>query len=94
MLASYWMRYLSFYPSNVTDSAAGRRIFRQLCDVLDTEKIKNHAAVHTHDPLYIYATIGGLRADEIRAESVAAMAGVAKGRARDVLVFLASRPSI
>ena len=81
------MRYPSFYPSNVTDSAAGRRIFRQLCDVLDTEKTKNRAAVHTHDPLYIYATIGGIAADEIWAEGVAAMEAQKWGRARDVLVF-------
>ena len=49
--------------------------FRQLCDVLDTEKTKNRAAVHTHDPLHIYATIGGIAADEIWAEGIAAKEG-------------------
>lgn len=87
MLASYWMRYLLFFPSNVTDSAAGRRIFRQLCDVLDTEKTKNRAAVHTDDPLCIYATIGGIAADEKRAEGIAAIGPQKWGRAGDVLVF-------
>ena len=61
--------------------------------MLDTEKIKNHAAVHTHDPLYIYATIGGIAADEKRAEGIAAIGAQKWGRAGDVLVFLASRPS-
>ena len=87
MLASYWMRYLSFYRSNVTDSASGRRIFRQLCDVLDTKTAKNCDATHTDDPLHIYATIGGIAADEIWAEGVAAMEAQKWGRARDVLVF-------
>lgn len=81
------MRYLSFCPSNVTDSAAGRRIFRQSCDVLDTKTTENCAATHTDDPLHIYATIGGFAVGEKQVEGVAAMAGVARGRAGDVLVF-------
>lgn len=51
--------------------------------MLDTEKTKNHAAVHTHNPLHTHATIGGLAVEVKRAEGVAAM----RGRADDVCVF-------
>ena len=55
--------------------------------MLDTEKTKNRATVHTHDPLHIHATIGGLAIDVRRAEGIAAMEGVEQGRADDVCVF-------
>ena len=55
--------------------------------MLDTETAKNCAATHTNDPLHIYATIGGFEVGEKWVEGIAAMAGVARGRAGDVLVF-------
>ena len=61
--------------------------FRQLCDVLDTEKTKNRATVHTHDPLHMCATIGGLAIDVKRAEGIAAMEGVEQGQAEMMCVF-------
>lgn len=38
--------------------------------MLDTKKTKNRATVHTHDPLHIHATIGGLAIDARRAEGI------------------------
>ena len=67
--------------------------FRQPRDVLDAENTKNRAAIHTHNPLYTHTTIGGIAVGEMRAEGIVAMEAQKWGRAHDVLVFGASRPS-
>ena len=82
-----------FVPRIRVILAAGPTKFSQLCDVLDTETAENHATNHTNDPLYIYATIGGLGIGGKRAEGNAAIRPQIWGRAGHVCVFCAPRPS-
>jgi hypothetical protein len=64
--------------------------FRQLCDVLDTEKTENRSTNHTNDPLYTYAKIGGLGIGGKRAEGNAAIRPQMWGRAGHCVCFLCS----
>mmetsp|Transcript_7475 Transcript_7475/g.20811 ORF Transcript_7475/g.20811 Transcript_7475/m.20811 type:complete len:103 (+) Transcript_7475:5291-5599(+) len=59
-----------------------RRIFRQLCDVLDTEKTTNRSTNRWNNSLHMYAMIGGLAVDAMRSEGAAMM----EGRSDDVFL--------
>ena len=51
------------------------RNFRQLCDVLDTEKTTDRSTNQWNDPLHLYAMVGGLAIDAMRSEGAAMMKG-------------------
>ena len=64
-----------------------RRIFRQLCDVLDTEKTTNCSTNRWNNSLHMYAMIGGLAVDAMRSEGAALMEGRCDGVRRRTCVF-------
>ena len=64
-----------------------RRIFRQLCDVLDTEKTTNCSTNRWNNSLHMYAMIGGLAVDAMRSEGAAMMEGRSDDVRRRTRVF-------
>ena len=67
------------------------RNFRQLCDVLDTEKTTDRSTNQWNDPLYSYAMVGGLTIDAMRSEGVAMMKGESDDVRRRTCVFFGSK---